>query len=147
MKNWYILYNGQQIGPMEMDNLLAYGLNPNSQVWADGMSGWVAAYTVPELMSLIHRATPPRSNNAFQTGASGKSNLVAGLLAIFLGYLGVQYFYLGKISGGVITILLSCVTCGIWSLVMIVQGIIMITMTPEEFDRKFVNTNATLPLF
>jgi len=39
---------------------------------------------------------------------------IAGILAILLGGIGVHYFYLGKTTAGLITILLTCCTCGFW---------------------------------
>ena len=36
----------------------------------------------------------PQSDNVFTAGPSGKSRGVAALLAIFIGSLGIQYFYL-----------------------------------------------------
>lgn len=64
-----------------------------------------------------------------------KSKLVAGLLAIFLGYLGIHNFYLGYTNKGLIQILVSIIggviTCGIataaisiWALV---EGILILT--------------------
>ena len=47
MTEYYIVYNGQQVGPMSKEALVNYGLNPNSQVWAQGMPAWVPAYTIP----------------------------------------------------------------------------------------------------
>ena len=46
--------------------------------------------------------TPPPSNDIFAAGPSGKSRGVAGLLAIFLGTLGVHYIYLDKTTSGII---------------------------------------------
>lgn len=158
MSQWYILYNGQQVGPMTKEQLLSYGLNPNSQVWTTGMPQWAAAYTIPELMSMINPAVDPWPAHPTPGGAggyvppyggsvSGKDKTVAGILAILIGGLGIQYFYCGKVAGGLITILLSAVTCGLWSVLMLVQGILMLTMTQEEFDRKYVYSTSTLPLF
>lgn len=158
MSQWYILYNGQQVGPMTKEQLLSYGLNPNSQVWTTGMPQWAPVYTIPELMSMINPAGVPRTTNPTPGGAggyvppyggsvSGKDKTVAGILAILIGGLGIQYFYCGKVAGGLITILLSAVTCGLWSVLMLVQGILMLTMTQEEFDRKYVYSTSTLPLF
>ncbi|MCC8176235.1 MAG: GYF domain-containing protein [Bacteroidales bacterium] len=149
MAQYYIVYNGQQVGPMDAHQLLSYGLNPNSQVWREGMPAWQAAYTVPELMDIIsqnHQAYPPQQPGQY-VGASGKSQVVAGVLAILLGGLGVQYFYLGKIGGGFITILLSLCTCGVWSILTLIQGILMLTMPNQEFERKFVYSKSILPLF
>lgn len=151
---YYIIYNGQQVGPMTREQLLSYGLNPNSQIWAEGMPQWVPAYTVPELMEIMPPATagaaqcPPAYNQpqCCYTDTSGK-RIGAGILAILLGGLGIQYFYINKIGGGFLTILLSLVTCGLWSVLTLVQGILMLTMTDQEFDRKFIHTKNVLPLF
>jgi len=147
---------------MEQDQLLSYGLNPNSQVWTEGMPQWAAAYTIPDLMTMISGArnggaasgcdnggVPPRPGqyNEPYYGDSGKNKTTAGLLALLLGTLGIQYFYLGKVGGGFITIGLSLITCGAWGLLTFVQGILMLTMSQQEFDRKFVLNNSTFPLF
>ena len=84
---------------------------------------------------------------AFDSGPSGKSRGVAGLLAIFLGGLGVHYFYVGKGGGGAICILLTLVTCGAWSILTLIQGIMMLTMSSEDFERKYVYSTSTFPLF
>lgn len=87
-------------------------------------------------------------NNPFDAcGPEGKARGVAALLAILIGSLGIHYFYLNKVSAGFITILLSIVTCGIWGVVMLVQGIYMFCITNQEFRRKYVDTTSTLPLF
>lgn len=87
-------------------------------------------------------------NNPFDScGVDGKSRGVAALLAILLGSLGIQYFYLGKTGAGLITILLSFVTCGVWGILMFVQGIYMFCITNDEFRTKYVETTRTLPLF
>ncbi len=86
-------------------------------------------------------------NNPFDEGPEGKSRGVAALFAIILGGIGVQYFYLGKIGGGFLTIFLSLVTCGMWQIVTIIQGIMMFCMTNEAFRRKYVLTDSFFPLF
>ena len=89
----------------------------------------------------------PAQPGVFDEGPSGKSRGVAGLLAILLTGFGVHYFYLGKVVGGFLCILLSLITCGIWNIVVLIQGILMMTMSQEEFERKYVNTSSTFPLF
>ncbi|HIZ85341.1 MAG TPA: TM2 domain-containing protein [Candidatus Coprenecus stercoravium] len=76
-----------------------------------------------------------------------KEKLVSGLLAIFLGGLGIHYFYLGKSTAGLITILLTLCTCGIWPFVMLIQGIIMLTMDEGDFNEKYYYTEKKFPLF
>lgn len=146
MAEYYIMYNGQQVGPMSMEQLVCYGLNPNSQIWREGVPDWAPAYTQPELMELISKSRPQQPE-CHPVPASGKDKLVAGLLAIFIGSLGIQYFYLGRTTAGIITILLSFVTCGLWSLVMFIQGIYMLVIDQPTFDQKYVYTDSTYPLF
>lgn len=153
MTQWHIIYNGQQIGPMSAEQLKSYGLNPHSKVWHEGLPDWVEAYTIPELMCVMRPTGPgcpppytgSSSNNYVPT--SDKNRVAAGILAIVLGSLGVQYFYLGKIAGGFLTILLCVATCGVWNLINIVQGILMLTMTDEQFEQKYVYSTSVLPLF
>ena len=59
---------------------------------------------------------PPYPDNVFSAGPSGRSRGVAALLAIFLGSLGIQYFYLGKSTAGIISLIVSLCTCGIPSI-------------------------------
>lgn len=156
MEQWYIIYNGQQIGPMDKTQLRHYGLNPNSQVWCEGMSEWAPVYTIPELMELTTTSTmnnnaygPKVSQNYYNNGGynTDKSKTAAGVLALLLGGLGIQYFYLGKVAAGFITILLSIVTCGVWEIVTFIQGIMMLTMDDRTFYEKYVATDKTFPLF
>jgi TM2 domain-containing membrane protein YozV/rubredoxin len=91
---------------------------------------------------------PAYQRGVFDAGPSGKSRGVAGLLAIFLGYLGIQYFYLGKSTAGIIFLLVGLISCGsITGIVSLIQGIMMFTMTEEAFEQKYVNSTSTLPLF
>lgn len=56
-----------------------------------------------------------------------KSKLVAGLLGILLGGIGVHNFYLGNTTRGIIQIVVSFVTCGIGSLWGFIEGIMILT--------------------
>lgn len=158
MENWYLVYNGKQVGPMTKEQMLAYGLAPDTMVWREGLPQWTEAYNMPELMKMIKddrdkNQAPPIAPSApthtlhHHEPASGKDKTAAGVLAILLGGLGIQYFYVGKVAGGFLTILLSIVTCGLWSILMLVQGILMLTMSQQEFDQKYVYSDSTLPLF
>lgn len=53
-----------------------------------------------------------------------KSKLAAGLLGIFLGYLGVHNFYLGYTGKAVAQVLISVLTCGAGTIVTSVWGLI-----------------------
>lgn len=59
-----------------------------------------------------------------QPNPNAKSKLVAGLLGIFLGGLGIHNFYLGYTGKAIAQILLSCIGVGaIWGLI---EGILIL---------------------
>jgi TM2 domain-containing membrane protein YozV len=63
--------------------------------------------------------------------------LIAGILAIILGPLGIHKFILGYQKEGVIMLLISILTCGIgagfMALLGLIEGIIYLTKSDEEF--------------
>ncbi len=72
---------------------------------------------------------------------------VCGILAIVVGWLGLQYFLIGKTTAGILNIVLSLVTCGLWGIINFVQGIVILTMSESEWRRKYVDSTSTFPLF
>ena len=72
-----------------------------------------------------------------------KSKMVAGLLAIFLGALGVHKFYLGYTKEAVITLVVSLLTFGvgatIFEIIGIIEGIIYLTKSEEDFQSIYVD--------
>jgi TM2 domain-containing membrane protein YozV len=72
-------------------------------------------------------------------GGRGKNKMVAGLLAIFLGSIGVHHFYLGSTMAGVVTIVLCC---GFSNIMGLVEGILLLTMSDADFDARY---NARTP--
>lgn len=69
--------------------------------------------------------------------ASGKDRTTAGILALLLGGIGAHKFYLGETGMGIIYL------CFSWTLipaiVAFIEGIIYLTKSDEEFQRKYVN--------
>ncbi len=63
--------------------------------------------------------------------------LVAGVLALLLGYLGIHKFILGYTKEGIIQIILSLITCGIAGIVPFIEGIIYLTKTDQEFYHTY----------
>lgn len=83
----------------------------------------------------VRQFAPP---NCFTTLApNGKSKLAAALFAIFLGGLGIHKFYLGRIGWGIVY-LLFCWTF-IPTIVAFIEGILLLVMSDEEFNRKYGN--------
>ena len=68
---------------------------------------------------------------------SGNSNKVLiGVLAILLGGLGVHRFMLGDTTGGIIRLALGL--CGIGSVIGLIEGVIYLTKSDEEFQKIYV---------
>lgn len=81
-------------------------------------------------------------------GAAGdKNKIVAALLALFLGWLGVHKFYLGKTNAGIIMLL--CGTIGwllvlpplIISLIAFVEFIIYLVTSDADFEARYITGN------
>jgi TM2 domain-containing membrane protein YozV len=72
-----------------------------------------------------------------QAQGRGKQKIVAGLLGILLGGLGVHHFYLGSTMAGVIELIATFVTCGIGGLVGLIEGILLLVMSDQDFDQRY----------
>jgi len=72
-----------------------------------------------------------------------EKKMVAGILAILLGSFGIHKFYLGMTTEGLIMLLVTLLTCGLGGVIMsiigIVEGIIYLTKSDEEFVNLYIN--------
>lgn len=68
--------------------------------------------------------------------------LVAGLLGILLGSLGVHKFYLGYTKEGLIMLLSTVCTCGVAGIIIgpiaLIEGILYLVKSDEEFVNTYV---------
>jgi len=69
-----------------------------------------------------------------------EKKLVAGILALLVGGLGVHKFYLGYTKEGIIQIVLFFL-CGIGQIIAIVEGIIYLTKPDQEFVATYITGN------
>ncbi len=60
------------------------------------------------------------------------------MLGILLGGLGIHKFYLGYTKEGILQIVATFVTCGTANVIGLVEGIIYLTKTDEEFQQTYV---------
>ena len=67
-----------------------------------------------------------------------EKKVIAGILAIVLGTLGVHKFDLGYTKEGVIQLIIGLVTCGAGGLIGLIEGIMYLTKSDEEFDKTYV---------
>src|SRR5690606_9464821 len=63
--------------------------------------------------------------------------ILAGILAIVMRSLGVHKFVLGYTQEGIIQIVISIVTCGIGGIIPLIEGIIYLTKSDEEFYQTY----------
>ena len=64
--------------------------------------------------------------------------LPAGICGILLGGLGIHKFVLGYSKEGIIQIILTLVTCGAASIIGLIEGIIYLTKSDEDFYNTYV---------
>ncbi len=83
------------------------------------------------------------------SGQGEKSKVAAGLLAIFLGGLGIHKFYLGFTGPGLVFLLVNTIGWAVtWlmlgipnialGVIALVEGIIYLTKTDEDFEQTYV---------
>ncbi|HEU4710642.1 MAG TPA: NINE protein [Pyrinomonadaceae bacterium] len=66
--------------------------------------------------------------------------IVAGILGILVGGLGVHKFILGYTTEGLIQIAITVITCGVGSIIGLVEGIIYLTKSDEDFVRTYIQS-------
>ena len=74
-------------------------------------------------------------NQATHTQENKK--ILAGILAIVIGSLGIHKFILGYTQEGIIQIVITFVTCGIGGIIPLIEGIIYLTKSDEEFYQTY----------
>jgi TM2 domain-containing membrane protein YozV len=75
-------------------------------------------------------------NNTPQTRQENKK-VLAGIMGILFGGFGIHKFILGYTQEGIIQIVVTIVTCGIFSIVGFIEGIIYLTKSDEDFYQTY----------
>ena len=109
--------------------------------------GMAVDFDVHEATALaVYRALGGASSSA---SADGKSKIAAGLFALLLGGIGIHKFYLGYTGPGLVFLLVNTIgwiitifllgipNIVLWTIAMI-EGIIYLTKSDEEFERTYV---------
>ncbi|MEQ1821181.1 MAG: NINE protein [Fimbriimonadaceae bacterium] len=89
---------------------------------------------------------PPPPTGPAPVAAAKKDKVVAGILGILLGGLGIHGFYIGNIKMGVIILVIGLVggvvTCGLGygvaGTIGLIQGILYLVASEEDFQSKYV---------
>lgn len=77
------------------------------------------------------------NEKGFPASQPENKKVVAGILAILVGYLGVHKFVLGYTKEGIIQIIITFVTCGFGSIIGLIEGIIYLTKSDDEFYETY----------
>ncbi len=145
--------DGREYGPVTTEQLrqwIATGrANLQTKAQPEGGTDWRPLAEFPEFAGAAAApGLPPLTGQAvvdqeqmLKNRASNK--LAAGICGILIGGLGIHKFVLGYTTEGVIMLLSSVLTCGIGYGIMhiigIIEGIMYLTKSDEEFVRTYVD--------
>ena len=90
-----------------------------------------------DFLIVMSEENAPQSGGAQIPGAEKK--MISGILGILLGSLAIHKFYLGYTKEAVIHLIVSLCTCGsVGSIIGLVEGIIYLTKSDEEFVETYI---------
>ena len=137
--------DGRQYGPIAADQvrqwIAEHRANAQTLAQSEGSTEWKPLSSFPEFSSELNQAPPPIAASGHNPRASNK--IPAGVCAILLGSLGIHKFILGYTGAGLIMLLLTILSCGILLPVLhilgIIEGIIYLCKSDDEFVRTYVD--------
>lgn len=144
--------DGQPYGPASADQIKSWIAEGRARaetlVQAEGAQEWKPLISFTELAAGLQpppiSSGPPGIGPVSSTLSARASNKIpAGICGILLGSFGVHKFILGYTGAGLIMLLVTLLTCFIASPVMhliaLIEGIIYLTKSDEEFVRTYVD--------
>jgi len=63
--------------------------------------------------------------------------VLCGVMGLLLGGFGIHRFVIGDVTGGILRIVISVVTCGLGGMIGFIEGIIYLTKTDEQFIKEY----------
>lgn len=127
--------DNRQYGPITQEQVETWirdgRANRDSLVQVVGQPSWVPLSSLESFRDCLADSDRPP---VILQGDPRKSKLVAGLLGILLGSLGVHRFYLGYTEIGVIQIIVTVVTCGTGAIWGLIEGILILVGTSITTD-------------
>jgi len=139
--------DGRQYGPVGAEQIRRWlaenRVNAQTLLQAEGTPDWKPLSAFSEFNAGGTNNVPPTIAPPATAAARASSKIAAGICGILLGSLGVHKFILGYTGAGIAMLLITLLTCGIAAGVMhligLIEGIIYLTKSDEEFVRIYVD--------
>jgi TM2 domain-containing membrane protein YozV len=143
--------DGKEYGPISVGQLKQWinerRVNAQTRAFTEGATEWKPLGSFPEFASANQPAPPPLAvpfppaPPTLSDRASKK--IAAGICGILLGCLGIHKFILGYTGPGLVMLLVSVLTCGVGATIFwiigLIEGIIYLTKSDEEFVRTYID--------
>lgn len=142
--------DGQQYGPISLEQVRRWmaenRLRADTLVQAEGTTEWKPLSSFSELAAELKSAPPTIGSIGLPSAPSNpraSNKIAAGVCGILLGGFGIHKFILGYTGAGLIMLLVSVLSCGvlygIMHIIGLIEGIVYLTKTDDEFVRLYVD--------
>lgn len=138
--------DGKQYGPIGAEEVRRWfaenRVNAQTLAQAEHLPEWRPLYSFPEFAAEVKAAPPTIAPWPASVTPLASNKIAAGLCGILLGALGVHKFILGYTGAGLTMLLLSVLSCfmlaPIIHLIGLIEGIVYLCKTDEDFVRTYV---------
>ena len=136
--------DGQQYGPVSSDQLRRWmaenRVRAETLVQAEGTVDWKPLSSFAEFADTCFTPPPmtPPARSCPPPNPRASNKIPAGICGVLLGGFGVHKFILGYTTEGIIQLVLGVISCGLTSIISIIEGIIYLTKSDEDFVRTYI---------
>jgi TM2 domain-containing membrane protein YozV len=139
--------DGRPYGPISAEEIRRWiaenRVNAQTLVQMEGSQEWKPLGSFSEFASGLKAVPPPIAPPPSAVTSRASNKIPAGICGILLGSLGIHKFILGYTGAGLVMLLVTILTCGIAGAVThiigLIEGIIYLCKSDEEFVRTYVD--------
>jgi TM2 domain-containing membrane protein YozV len=139
--------DGRPYGPANVEEMRRWiaenRVNAQTPVQMEGSQEWKPLGSFAEFSSGLRAVPPPIAPPPSAVASRASNKIPAGVCGILLGSLGIHKFILGYTGAGLVMLLVTILTCGIAGAVThiigLIEGIIYLCKSDEEFVRTYVD--------
>ena len=139
--------DGRPYGPISAEEIQRWiadkRANAQTLVQMEGAQEWKPLISFSEFASELKSVPPPIAPPPSAVASRASNKIPAGICGILLGSLGIHKFILGYTGAGLVMLLATILTCGIAVMVThiigLIEGIIYLCKSDEEFVRTYVD--------